>query len=80
MEIFFSNNAPKGVFAQYIQRTRFKKAGSYLADDVFGLEQQDVSTAQQKNYMKDYILPSADCFDIHYLEEREKNWGGASAL
>ena len=42
----FSNNAPKGVFAQYIQRTRFKKrAGSYLADDVFGLEQRDVSTA-----------------------------------
>ena len=25
--------------------------------------------------MKDYILPSADCFDIHYLEEREKKLG-----
>ena len=45
MEIFSATTLLKAFLHSIYRERDLKKAGSYLADDVFGLEQRDVSTA-----------------------------------
>ena len=77
MEIFSATTLLKAFLHSIYRERDLKKAGSYLADDVFWIGATGCIDGIRcaENYMKDYILPSADCFDIHYLEEREKKLG-----